>query len=148
MVVYDDFECPYCGKFQTTLIQAREEYEDEVRFVFRHFPLSFHANAHIAAVASECAAEQGKFWEFADALYEQDSLGEDAYKAVASSLGLNMSDFNKCIISDKYDQKINSQMAAGSAAGIQGTPGSFINGELVSGAIPYESLKAIIDSKL
>ena len=148
MIVYDDFECPFCGRFQKTLIQAREEYKDQVRFVFRHFPLSFHQNASSAAVASECAAEQGKFWEFADALYEQDNLGESVYKEVAKNLSLNMSDFNKCIASDKYDQKIKDQMQTGAAAGVKGTPGSFVNGELVSGAVPYESLKAIIDSKL
>lgn len=148
MIVYDDFECPFCKKFQKTLIQAREEYKGQVRFVFRHFPLSFHQNAHSAAVASECAAEQGKFWEFADALYEQDNLGESVYKNVAKNLGLNINSFDECIVSDKYDQKIKDQIQTGAAAGVKGTPGSFVNGELVSGAVPYENLKAIIDSKL
>lgn len=149
VIVYDDFECPFCANFHPALKQAREEYRGKVRFVIRHFPLSFHPKAQPAAEASECAAEQGKFWEYADALFEnQDSLGNDLYKKLAGDLGLNASKFNDCLTSGKYTQKIRNQMSAGAAAGVKGTPASFINGELVSGAVPYETLKTVIDSKL
>lgn len=149
VVVYDDFECPYCGRFQETLIQTREAYKDQVRFVFRHFPLSFHANAQPAAIASECAAEQGSFWDFADALFsDQENLGEDLYAKIVKDLGLDVTSFNTCVASGKYDQKIKDQAATGATAGVKGTPASFINGELVSGAVPFETLKTVIDSKL
>ncbi|MDD5043139.1 MAG: thioredoxin domain-containing protein [Patescibacteria group bacterium] len=149
VITYDDFECPFCGRFQQSLIKAREEYKDRVRFVFRHFPLSFHEHAQKSAEASECAAEQGKFWEYADGLFaKQDTLGDTLYTQLVSDLKLDAKKFNDCLAVGKYTQKVNDQMEAGATAGVKGTPASFINGELVSGAVPYETLKSIIDSKL
>lgn len=151
MIVFDDFECPYCLRFEDTLKRVESEYAGKVRVVFRNFPLSFHANAEKAAEAAECAGEQGKFWEMHDKIFEANAAGNMSvatWKATAKSLGLNTSQFDSCLDSAKYVDKIKADLAEGQAAGVQGTPASFVNGELVSGALPYETIKAIIDSKL
>ena len=154
IVEYSDFECPFCGRFHPTLQQAMSEYEGKVRWVYRHFPLSFHPNAQPAANASECAAEQGKFWEFADNIYgNQEKINDAYYKTVVTSLGLNVSKWEDCYTTKKYDSKIQSQATAGGAAGVNGTPGSFIIGKdgkaiPIQGALPYESVKAAIDQVL
>ena len=151
MIVYDDFECPFCLRFKPTLDQILDEYEGKVRLVYRHFPLSFHRNAQKAAEAAEAAGEQGKFWEMHDAIFEaneNEEMSVDKWKEVAQDLGLNTSTFNDSLDSGKYASKVSAQMKAGAAAGVTGTPGTFVNGELVSGALPFETFKQIIDSLL
>lgn len=151
LIEYSDFECPYCQKHQETLEQILEEYGDDVRLVFRHFPLSFHANARSAALAAECAAEQGKFWEMHDLIFEANvngEMGTDQWKDYAKDLGLNTGKFNECLDSEKYAEKINEQMQDGMAAGVRGTPATFVNGGMVSGALPYDTFKQILDQEL
>jgi len=150
IVEFSDFQCPYCDVFHPTLKQALSEYPNEVRWVYKHFPLdSIHPQAIPSAEASECAAEQGKFWEFTDILYENQSLlGESFYNQVASQLGLDMAQFENCVSSRKYQDKVKSDYQEGIVAGIRGTPGSLVNGVLVEGAVPYSNLKAAIESML
>jgi protein-disulfide isomerase len=154
IIEYSDFECPYCERFHPTMQQVMEDYTDEVRWVFRHFPLSFHPNAIGAAMAAECAGEQDKFWEMGDALFEnRTTLGEDLYLSLASDLGLNTSAFTDCYESDKYLDDIEAEAQAGAAAGVTGTPGSFVidadgNAIPIKGALPYSSVAAAIDSVL
>jgi protein-disulfide isomerase len=154
MIEYSDFECPFCDRFHPTTKQILEAYPGKVRLVFRHFPLSFHANAESAAVASECAAEQGKFWEFADKLFaNQDKLGADFYKQTAKELKLNSSKFDTCLSTNKYLEKVRKQAQEGAGAGITGTPGTFLidkNGNIqtIKGAQPFESVKSQIDAML
>ncbi len=153
-VEYSDFECPFCNRFHPTMLQIMEEYKGKVRWVYRHFPLSFHPQAEPAAEAAECAGEQGKFWEFADKLFEnQSQLGDAYYKQLAGELTLNAETFEDCLASDRTLAKIQSQSQGGASAGVNGTPGSFIidaNGGVqpVRGALPYESVKAMIDAVL
>lgn len=153
-IEYSDFECPFCGSFHPTVQQALAEYPNDIRFVYRHFPLSFHPEAEPAALAAECAGEQGKFFEYHDALFEnQSQLGDAYYGQLATQLGLNLNKFNDCVSSEKYLGKINAQAAAGAAAGVNGTPGSFIvdqdgNAQAIRGAQPYASVKAIIEGLL
>lgn len=153
LLEYSDFECPFCGKFAPSVDQALKEYGNEIRVVYRHFPLSFHPQAMPAALASECAGEQGKFWEFHDELFKnQTGLGEKFFKDTATKLGLKMSKFNDCVSSGKYNTKIKNQMAGGTAAGVGGTPYTIVTGPKgsapVSGAQPFSSLKTAIDSVL
>ena len=154
IIEYSDFECPYCSNFHPTLEQVMDNYGDKVRWVFRHFPLSFHPQALPAANASECAAEQGKFWEFADAMFaNQDKLSDDFYKQLATQNGLNLSKWQDCYTSKKYDSKIQTQTQTGASAGVNGTPGSFIvdkdgNAIPIKGALPYSSVSAAIDQIL
>lgn len=154
IIEYSDFECPYCERFHPTMLEVMEKYDGKVRWIFRHFPLSFHPNAEPAALAAECAGEQDKFWEFADKLFEnRDSLGDDLYTKLATDLGLNLGTFNECYTTEKYKDKIASQAQEGGAAGVSGTPGSFVidgdgNAIPIKGALPFASVAAAIDSAL
>lgn len=148
IVEWSDLQCPFCSRFHPTVQQALTEYGDDVRWVYRHFPLdSIHPQARPAAEASECAAEQGKFWEFTDAMFaQQDKLGPAFYTETAASLGLDAAQFDTCVTSRQYEAKVRSQESAGLAAGVRGTPGSFVNGIELGGAVPYAQIKAVIDS--
>ncbi|MBI4437381.1 thioredoxin domain-containing protein [Candidatus Uhrbacteria bacterium] len=154
IIEYSDFECPYCQRFHPTMQQVMAAYEGKVRWVLRSFPLSFHPNATPAALAAECAAEQGKYWEFADKLFEnRDTLGDALYTQLATDLGLNVSSFSDCYTSEKYADKIQTQAQEGAAAGVSGTPGSFVidadgNATPIKGALPFESVAAAIDAAL
>lgn len=149
LVEYSDFECPFCERHHPNMLKVMEEYGDDVAWVYRHFPLSFHPEANPSAIASECAADQGKFWEFADAMFDsQDDLGEDLYQSTAKKIGLNMKKYNDCYENGDKLQDVNDDLASGSAAGVSGTPATFINGQLVSGAVPFATLKDAIDSLL
>ncbi|MFH1405288.1 MAG: thioredoxin domain-containing protein [Patescibacteria group bacterium] len=152
-IEYSDFECTYCSSFYPTMQKIIADYEGDVRWVYRHFPLSFHANAGPAAEASECAGDQGKFWEFADKLYNGAELSDSSYKKIAGDLGLNVDEFTNCIDSGIFIDKISSDFQGGASAGISGTPGTFIVGpdgsaEQIKGALPYEMIKPILDELL
>lgn len=154
IIEYSDFECPFCGRFHPTMQQVMEEYDGKVRWVLRHFPLSFHPQALPAANAVECASEQGKFWEYADELFaNQSSLGDSYYAKLAADLGLNVSTWQDCYDSDKYQDAIEAQAQSGASAGVSGTPGSFVidqdgNAIPIKGALPFSSVAAAIDSVL
>lgn len=151
LIEYTDFECPYCSKHYDTTSQIMKTYGDKVKFVVRNFPLSFHANAQKAAEASECASEQGKFWQMYDALFAANKAGTmsvDKWKAEAKTLGLNTTQFNNCLDSGKYADKVSQQAAGGGSAGVDGTPATFVNGQLVSGALPFDTFKTQIDKLL
>ncbi|PJA46789.1 hypothetical protein CO172_03565, partial [Candidatus Uhrbacteria bacterium CG_4_9_14_3_um_filter_36_7] len=98
-IEYSDFECPFCSRFHTTMQQVMEDYKGKVQWVYRHFPLtSLHSQAKSAAMASECAAEQGKFWEYSDELFKNsDKLGQELYLQIATSLNLNKTNFQNCL---------------------------------------------------
>ncbi|MFH1670728.1 MAG: thioredoxin domain-containing protein [Patescibacteria group bacterium] len=156
IVEYSDFECTFCARHHTTMVQLLEDYGDDVNMVFRHYPLSFHANAQKSAEASECANELGgndAFWEYHDILFEK---GADIAKLsdYAQEVGLNKTAFETCLDSDKYADHVNDDMNGGSKAGVSGTPGNIVinndTGEtrLVSGAQPIGNFKAVIDEML
>lgn len=150
LVEFSDFQCAFCSLFHPTVIQLLSEYSGSVRWVYKHFPLdAIHPQARPASEASECAAEQDKFWEFADALFEnQSSLGSDYYSELASDLSLDIAKFDECVSSRKYKDRIESDYQLGLRLGVRGTPASFVNGELLVGAVPYASLKAAVDTAL
>ncbi|PIX62536.1 disulfide bond formation protein DsbA [Candidatus Uhrbacteria bacterium CG_4_9_14_0_2_um_filter_41_50] len=149
LIEYSDFECPYCERHHPTMQQIYDTYGDDIAWVYRHFPLSFHPDAEPAALASECAAEQGKFWEYADDLFtNQDSLGDDLYLQLAADLGLDVDQFTDCYDSEKYADKLASDYNSGVDAGVTGTPATYVNGQKVSGAVPYETFQTIIESYL
>jgi len=150
VIEYSDFECPFCKRHHPTMKQLVDEVDD-VNWVYRHYPLGFHPNAQKAAEASECAGEQGKFWEYADILIEK---GPDNTQLVAyaEELKLNKSKFESCLEDGKYTQKIKDQMNAGAAAGIRGTPGNIVynnktkESQIVSGAQQIDAFKTAIEN--
>lgn len=148
LVEFSCFECPFSARHNPTLIKILDDYKGKVRLVYKHFPLGFHPNAQKAAEASECADEQGKFWEYHDKLFENFQLGYsiENFKQWAKDLGLNSGKFNDCLDSGKFAQKVQADFQEGSAKGVNGTPATFINGQLVSGALPFDSFKQTIDS--
>ncbi len=157
IIEFSDFQCPFCGRFYTqTELQLKKDYVDtgKVLFVYRDFPLSsIHPNAQKAAEASECADEQGKFWEYHDLLFTKqdpwaDTDGITAFKQYAKDLGLNTGQFNSCLDTGKYASEVDKDFQDGSNAGVSGTPSFFINGQQVVGAQPYSVFKQMIDSEL
>jgi protein-disulfide isomerase len=146
MIVFSDYECPFCRRAETTVEQVLKAYDGKIRYVFRDYPLPFHAKARPAAVAANCAIPQGKFWEFNQKLFAGD-LGPEGLKKIATEVGLDQKKFDACVA--KNDQSsIEKDMADGSAVGVNGTPAFFINGRMLSGAQPFEAFKEVIDQEL
>lgn len=146
LVEFSDFECPFCQRHFITLQKILADYPQKVRLVYKQFPLSIHPNAQKAAEASECTAEQGKFWEYHDKLFEnQTAFSTDNFKKWAQQLNLNQTQFNNCLDSNKYYQKVQNDFKEGTAKDVQGTPTTFINGRPLVGAQPYDAIKQIID---
>jgi protein-disulfide isomerase len=149
IVEFSDFQCPFCSRAEPSVDEVMKTYGDKVKVVFRHFPLDFHDKAFKAAEASACAEEQGKFWEFHKTLFaNQGALSIDDLKTHAKTLGLDTGKFNACLDDSKMKAKVDDDMAAGRKAGVNGTPAFFINGILLSGAMPFDEFKKVIDAEL
>jgi protein-disulfide isomerase len=149
IIEFSDFQCPFCLRAYPTVKQILSTYGDQVRIVYRHYPLPNHPNARPAAEASACAADQGKFWEFHDELFEhQNQLADDDLKRHAAKVGLDAQKFNECFTSRKFQADVEADLTAGREAGVSGTPGFFINGRPIDGAQPLENFTAIIDEEL
>jgi protein-disulfide isomerase len=149
IVEFSDFQCPFCSRLVPTIEQVKAKYGDKVRIVFRQFPLNFHQFAQKAAEASLCANEQGKFWQMHDAMFkDQAALSVDQLKATATGLGLNADQFNSCLDQGKYAAQIQTDIDAGTKAGVNGTPAMFINGRFLSGAQPLAEISKVIDDEL
>lgn len=149
IVQFAEFQCPYCGKAGEAVDKVLETYGDDVRMVFRDFPLSFHPRAIPAAVAANCAGEQGKYWEMHDALMSnQRALEEADLSGHATSLQLDLSKWNTCRQDPTQTAEVMKDFEDGQAVGVSGTPAFFINGIMISGAQPFEEFKRIIDAEL
>ena len=151
IVEFSDFQCPFCESWFQNVKPQLQPYIDrgEVRLVYAHFPLSFHENAEPSALASECANEQGKFWEYHDTLFEnQSALDAASLKKYASDLGMDSAKFNSCFDSSKYLSEVQAEFNEGVSLGVNGTPTFFINGQKIVGAQPWTSFKSVIDAEL
>lgn len=150
LVLFSDFQCPYCKTFSQTIKEVIRKYDTKVRLVFRQFPLaSIHPDAQKAAEASLCADAQHRFWEMHDSLFQnQSNLKEENLKAQARKLGLDAEAFNSCMASSRYKKYIEDDVRAGSTAGTDGTPTLFINGRYLNGGRSAEEIGAIIDEEL
>jgi protein-disulfide isomerase len=149
IIEFSDFQCPFCLRAYPTVKQVLSTYGDKVRIVYRNFPLANHPNARPAAEAAACATEQGKFWEYHDRLFENQSKLADAdLKQHAAAIGLDTAKFNACFDAKKFAKDIDTDVAAGQEAGVSGTPAFFVNGRSVNGAQPFEAFRRVIDEEL
>jgi len=149
IIEFSDFQCPFCGRAEPTVKQVMDLYKDKVRLVFRDFPLPGHPFAQKASEAALCANDQGKYWEMHDKLFSnQQALEVTQLKGYAKELGLNTGKFDKCLESGSKAKEIEASTKAGMEAGVSGTPAFFVNGMLLSGALPLENFKSVIDAEL
>lgn len=158
LVEFSDFQCPYCARFfKTTFPLIEENYikTGKVKWIYRDFPIGKHAQAELTAQTAECADEQGKFKEMHDLLFEKQpewAENDEAPKLMknyAKQLGLNAPKFNECLDSKKYALEVRKDLVDGATSGIAGTPGFFVNGKVISGAMPYEEVfKPIFEAEL
>jgi NhaA family Na+:H+ antiporter len=142
LVMYGDFQCPYCTAAQGPLRRVRERLDGELRFAFRHFPIEeLHPDARRAAEASEAAAAQGAFWEMHDALYASGGrLGERDVVATAAGIGLDAERLRSELRAGTHAARVEQDRASGLRSGVTGTPGFFANGRLLEGAFDARSL--------
>jgi protein-disulfide isomerase len=150
IVEFSDFQCPYCGRVQPALNELRAKYADRVKIAYLDFPLlSIHPRAEPAAEAARCAGEQGKFWEYHDLLWaSQSKLDDAALSERARTLNLDQQQFESCRASGKYRAKVEEDLQEGMKAGVSGTPGFFINGVFLNGAVPASAFEQIITDEL
>jgi protein-disulfide isomerase len=148
LVEYGDFQCPHCGAAFPIVNHIEETYKKKLAFVFRHFPLAeSHPYAQAAAVASEAAANQGKFWQMHSLIYKnQNELGLEMLLALAQSLKLDMKIFQQDFKDPKLFKKVEDNFESGIVSGVNGTPSFYINGTKYNGAYDYESLSEAIGS--
>ncbi len=131
IVEFSEFQCPYCARIAPAIHDLMDKHKDEIKFVFKHFPLSFHQDAPAAAAATMAAQEQGKFWEYRYALASHNrELTPETFRKVAKEVGLDMAKFEKSMALDSVKQaKINADFQLGVKVGVQGTPNFYINGK-------------------
>lgn len=155
LIEYSDFQCPTCASYAPLLKQLSAEYTNDLRIVYRYFPLqSIHPNATIASQAAEAADMQGKFWEFHDMLF--DRQGEwsrlanprDTFATYAQELGLDVEQFKTDMDSKAAKSRVNADYRSGLGAGVGGTPTFFLNGEPLENPRGLEAFKAALDAKL
>ncbi|MBI2426355.1 MAG: thioredoxin domain-containing protein [Candidatus Kerfeldbacteria bacterium] len=158
-VEFSDLECPFCKQFHPTVKQVLEKYDGKVRVAFKHFPLgSLHPKAQREAEATECASDQGKFWEYVDLIFERtpsnNGLADEELFTIADDLKLDRDEFDKCLEDGKYTDLVQADYAEAVSLGGQGTPYSVIvdkEGDViqpVSGALPYSQVTAALDQAL
>ena len=150
VVEFGDFECPVCGREASVALEIRNKYAKQIRFVFRQFPLIHtHPFAERMAEASECAADQGKFWEAVEKIYSrQDDLSEDALKRDAAEIGLDPAKFDQCMAGGAEAARVKRDREDGLALGVNATPTFFIGKKVVSGAPDVQEFSQDVDQEL
>lgn len=144
IVEFSDFQCPFCARAQEVIENVRRRHPDRVAVVFRHFPLdAIHPHARTAAMASECAAEQGRFHAYHDALFaRQDSIGTRAWEAFAADAGLrDLPAFRQCVDSRRHAAAVERDARVAAELGLEVTPSLIVNGELRPGLPTEEDLE-------
>ncbi len=148
LIEFADYECPYCQKVAADITKLAGEFGDKLAVTFKDFPLPMHAHAEKAAEAAQCAAEQGKFWEYHDTLFRTKQLDVDQLKEHAQALHLDQTQFSNCLDSGAQATLVQKEREEGMKLGLSGTPSFFINGHFVSGALDYATLRQMITQQL
>ncbi len=147
LLEYGDFECPYCGAAYPIVSQIVQQMGNRLRFAFRHFPLTqAHPYAMAAAEASEAADTQGKFWEMYDTIFQhQDELDMEHLHDFASSIGLNMEEFDQDMANHTFEGKVQDDFMSGVRSGVNGTPTFFINGTRYEGPAELNAMMQALE---
>lgn len=152
IIEFSDFECPFCTRFhQDTFGRLMDTYGDQIRFIYRDFPLvSIHQEAFPAAEAANCAGEQDMYWEYHDKLFDggPQALGEEAYYQYAEEIGLDVEAFGECVTTRRYQDEVQADYDYAVNLGVRSTPTFFVNGIAVVGAQPFEAFQQIIEAEL
>ncbi len=149
IIEYGDFECPFCAEMADNLSRVLSAFPD-VRLVWKDFtnPL-IHPESIPASNAARCAQEQGYFWEFHDALFDnQEILGKETYMAIASALGMNLAEFGACLEDNVYNSLVSNSTKEAELYEIPGTPYMFIGDTVIDQLIPYSQLESIVREEL
>ena len=151
IIEFSDYECPYCRKWHVEVWpKLQETYGDQIRLVYRDFPLtSIHSNATSAAAAANCAMEQDMYFPFSEKLFSMElNLGRMTYQTYAEELGLDMDVFNECLESGRYLEEVEADYEYAANMGVRSTPTFFVNGIPVVGSQPFDVFKGLIDKEL
>lgn len=150
IMVFSDYQCPYCVRSEPVLAEVLSRYPDSVRVIHRHFPLdSLHPFARPAAEAAMCAEEQGKFWEFHDGIFALNGrLDASSFLAIGADLDLDPGALEECLKERRYEKFVQEDLLTGQAAGVTGTPAFFVNGIAMKGARDADDLSRVVDSEL
>jgi protein-disulfide isomerase len=149
VVVFSDFQCPFCKRVEPTLARLQTEYAGKLRTVWKNYPLPFHAHAQEAAEAAMAAGAQGKFWQMHDKLFaNNEALERSNLESYAQELGLDMTRFKAELDAGAHRDAIQADVAQGEKLGVRGTPAVFINGHKIAGAYPFETFKRVADAEL
>jgi protein-disulfide isomerase len=151
IVEFSDFQCPFCSRGADVVHQLKAKYGNKMQLAFKQFPLPMHKDARPAAEAALCVNEQGsdKFWKFHDVAFKnQDKLDPASLEKFAKESGANVDKYKECVGAKKYSDAVQKDMEYGEKIGVKSTPTFFVNGQLVSGAVPIEQFSEIIDDEL
>jgi protein-disulfide isomerase len=150
IIEFSDYECGYCQRWhQEVFPRILADYPDQVRIIYRDFPLtSIHPSATSAAESANCATEQDAFWDYHDLLFSTSKLDKETYLQFAKDLKLDLDEFETCLNSGRYREEVELDYQFAASMGIQSTPTFFLNGLPIIGAQPYDIFKKIIDSEL
>ncbi len=151
IIEFSDYECPYCRRWHLEVWpQIQESYPDQVRLVYRDFPLTtIHPNATPAAAAANCAGEQGTYWEFSELLFSMElGLDKNAYEQYASNLSLDLDAFSDCLDSGRQNEEVMADYEYAASLGVRSTPTFFVNGIPLVGAQPFEVFQNLIEQEL
>ncbi len=144
---FSDFECPFCREAQPVLKRIKENYGDKVQIIFRHFPTG-HTFSQSAAEASECAADQGMFWEYHDKLFDSQVGSVKDLVDYAGLMGMNVTEFSDCLMSRKKQSIVDKDAALGTSLGVPGTPTFYVGDQQILGIPVYSEITSMIDSQL
>jgi protein-disulfide isomerase len=151
IIEFSDYECPYCQRWHVQVWpRLLEAYPDQIRLVYRDFPLTnIHPNATPAAAAANCAFEQDKYWEYNERLFSgRFEFNKNSYQEIATEIGLEMDPFNECLESGRHNEEVMADFEFAANLGVSSTPTFFVNGIPVVGAQPFEVFSQLIDSEL
>jgi len=149
LVLFSDFQCPFCSRVEPTLKQLEDAYKGDLRIVWKHQPLPFHAQAMPAALAAEAAREQGKFWRMHELMFaNQQQLAPGKYDEWAKQIGLDLRKYKAAVESPRTRARVEEDMKLGASVGASGTPTSFVNCRQLVGAQPVDAFKRLVDEEL